>query len=72
MTEPARKHVDSTEERLERIERLLEELVRRKRAGKRAGTKRGRSVAERAAAGLQYRPNEIQIAAASRALARKR
>lgn len=64
---------------LERIEqqngeilRLLAELVRQKRARARAGGKRGKSVAERAVAGLQYRPTEIQMAAARRALGRKR
>jgi hypothetical protein len=55
---------DADRDRLDRIEQLLGELVRKRKVANRAGRKRGRTVAERAAAEVRYRPTELQMAAA--------
>lgn len=54
--------------RLDRMERLLLDQAKRKRAAARSGGKRAQTVAERAAAGVRYRPTEIQMAAMRRKL----
>jgi len=54
--------------RLDRMERLLLEQGKGKRAAARAGGKRAKTVAERAAAGVRFRPTELQMAAMRRKL----
>jgi hypothetical protein len=70
MSKPAR--VDDFEAavlaRLDRIESLVLEGAARKRKASRAGNKRAKTVAERAAAGVRYRPTELQMAAMRRKL----
>jgi len=58
--------------RLARIESLVDEVLRELRASRRRGIKRGRSIAQRAADAVRYQPTELQIAAARRALSRRR
>jgi len=59
--------------RLTDLESLLTQVLKELRGRKTRGAKRSRSVAERATerAELRYKPTELQIAAAKRALARK-
>ncbi len=52
----------TTDERLDSIESLLAQVLRESRARKRKGAKRGGTVAQRAAAGVAYRPTELQRA----------
>jgi hypothetical protein len=54
--------------RLDRMERLLLDSAKRRRREARAGGKRAKTVAERVAAGVRYRPTELQMAAMRRKL----
>lgn len=70
MSTPARQR--STDERLDEIERLLREVLRRRQAATKGGRRRSRTVAERAAseAVAKYRPTDLEMAAARRRLRR--
>jgi hypothetical protein len=61
-----------TNARLARIESLMNQVLSELRARRRRGIKRGRSLVQRAADAVRYQPTELQIAAARRALSRRR
>ena len=61
-----------TNARLARIESLMNEVLVELRARRRRGIKRARNVVQRAADTVRYQPTELQIAAARRALSRRR
>jgi hypothetical protein len=62
MTKRAAARDRTTDDRLDDIEAMLAELVRKRRADKRAGAKRAGTIAHRAAAGITHRPTELQRA----------
>ena len=73
MTRTASAMIDpDTNARLARIEGLMEQVLRELRERRRRGAKRARSIADRIASEVRYQPTELQIAAARRALLKRR
>ena len=73
MTRTASAMIDpDTNARLARIEGLMEQVLRELRERRRRGAKRARSIADQIASEVRYQPTELQIAAARRALLKRR
>jgi hypothetical protein len=73
MTRTAAAMIDpDTNTRLARIEGLMEQVLRELRERRRRGAKRARSIADQIASEVRYQPTELQIAAARRALLKRR